>query len=388
MIDSPGPISYAVEARLLDADVVVDRVVVRELDAEVLARRHLDAVGVELQGLDGSHLDVRRTVAFTRRRRRRFARREGSHVRVVVGARHRVHLEDHVVVADAAELGALPGVGPRLGDHELDLVRRGVLAHVDRVSLDQELGHEKGVVHVGRLQHEPHRLTDRQRKVGRLTALPADDGPVGIVELPGPLLRHDRDRHARLVRPRLHRAEGDDAHDEQHEDDDRWDGRPQDLDLRVAVVLLGERVVARLAAVADDRVDDEALDREEHQGREYEHEHVQVEDVLPGVGLGIGRKQAAAQQRHDEQQSAGTDDVPRSRSGPRMWHQLVRGSWFLNRRIPTRRERSLRVGVMSGGRAQAAWRGTGCIVAKAVTRQPSSGPAPWSRAADTIRAPP
>ena len=64
---------------------------------------------------------------------------QGRDVGVEVAARHGLDDEGHVGVRGAAELGALAGVGPRLGDRELELVRRPLLAEVDEVALDEEL---------------------------------------------------------------------------------------------------------------------------------------------------------------------------------------------------------------------------------------------------------
>jgi hypothetical protein len=102
------------------------------------------------------------------------------------------------------------------------------------------------------------------------------------------------------------------------------------------VVLLGQRVVAGPPAVANDRVHEEALDADEDDCRERENEQVQVEDVLPRVRLRCGRQEAAAQQCDDDEQEAGANRRPRPRSGDRGGHQLVRGSWVLNRRVRTR----------------------------------------------------
>src|SRR5687768_9959291 len=58
----------AVEIGLDDADVMDRRVVVRELDAEVLAGRDLEAVRVELDARHGSELDGGAALAAVRRR--------------------------------------------------------------------------------------------------------------------------------------------------------------------------------------------------------------------------------------------------------------------------------------------------------------------------------
>ena len=85
----------------------------------------------------------------------------------------------------------------------------------------------------------------------------------------------------------------------------------------------GKRVVAGLAAVADDRVEDEALDAHEHDGGQDEDDDVEVEDVLAGLGHRIGRKQAAGQQADEQQGGSDAEGAPQPRSGHRSLHQMV-----------------------------------------------------------------
>ena len=92
----------------------------------------------------------------------------------------------------------------------------------------------------------------------------------------------------------------------------------------VAVQLLRQHVVARLAAVAEDGVQDEALDADEDDRRQAEDEQVEVEDLLAGLGLRLRRQHAAGASR------ATTSSTPPRRASVRIrlpdavgLHQLV-----------------------------------------------------------------
>jgi hypothetical protein len=216
--------------------------------------------------------------------------------------------EGHVGVPGAAELGALAGVCALLGDRELELVRISRVPEVDDVALDEELGHVERVVDVERLQDEPHGLPHGHRHRRRLPGGAADRGALLVVEGPLPLEALDLDRRAWLIGTRIHLAQRDHAEREEDQDDDGRDGGPDDLDRRVAVKLLGEHVVARLAPVARDGVEDEALDADKDDERQAEDQQVEVEDVLPRLGVRLRREHAAGKQREEQDASSGASD--------------------------------------------------------------------------------
>ena len=111
--------------------------------------------------------------------------------------------------------------------------------------------------------------------------------------------------------------------DEEDEDDHGRDGGPDDLDRVVAVELRRERVVAGLASIADDRVEDEALDSDEDDGGQDEDDQVEVEDVLGRPrSLGSGGSSSSPAGRRAAGGS-GAEDVRSPGSGRRSLHQLV-----------------------------------------------------------------
>ena len=102
---------------------------------------------------------------------------------------------------------------------------------------------------------------------------------------------------------------------EQDRHDDRRDDGPDQLGDRVAMGLGREAVVARLAPVAQDRVDDQPFDDEEDDRGDEEDEGVQVPDVGALLGHRDRREEAlddplagAADQRQDEEQGDADGD--------------------------------------------------------------------------------
>ena len=223
----------------------------------------------------------------------------------------------------AAELGALARVGPGLGDRERQLVRWSGVAEVDHVALDEEVRDVEGVVHVERVQDETHRLVHRQREHGRLIGRAGGLGAVLVAELPLPLEAGDLDgRRVGDVRAGLHLAQREHAEEEEDEDDDGRDDRPDDLDGVVAVELLRQDVVAGLAPVANDGVEDEALDADEDDRREAEDDQVEIEDVLAGVGLRRRRQETAGEQDHEHERRQPAGDRSQPGPGRRGVHRL------------------------------------------------------------------
>src|SRR6187200_373993 len=185
------------------------------------------------------------------------------------------------------------------------------------------------MVDVERLEDEPDGLIHRDRHDRRLAGSAVNDGALLIVERPLPLEALDLDRGAWVVRASLDLAQGDHAEREEDEDDDGRNRGPDDLDGRVAVELFRQDVVARSAAVADDGVEDEALDADEHDEREPEDEEVEVEDVLPRLGGRLRREHAAGQQPEQQDGSRGASEYARRAPWRRSLHQVVsRGSWL------------------------------------------------------------
>ena len=145
-----------------------------------------------------------------------------------------------------------------------------VVAEVDDVALDEELRDVEGVVDVERVRGRgaPARPTGTAR-TGRLAGGAGHLGAVLVAEGPLPLEAVDLDgRRVVDVRAGLDLAQREHAEDEEDEDDDGRDDRPDDLDGVVAVELLRQDVVAGLAPIADDRVQDEALDADEDDRRQ------------------------------------------------------------------------------------------------------------------------
>ena len=95
----------------------------------------------------------------------------------------------------------------------------------------------------------------------------------------------------------LDRVEGLPRDHEQERDDERRDEGPDDLGDVVAVGLGRQLVVARLAPVAQDRLDDQAFDDEEDRRRDEEHEGVQVPDLRALVVTASGGKSSGRSAR-------------------------------------------------------------------------------------------
>ena len=157
------------------------------------------------------------------------------------------------------------------------------------------------------MEKEADRLAHRQPHDRRLGGAAGDRVVVvrvvvvvAVAERPLPLEAVDLHHHRRLVRGGLHGAEGRDAEDEQDDDDDGRDDGPDDLDQVVAVELGRQAVVA--AAVAEDGVEDEALDAHEDDGRHDEDDHVEAERGLRLGRLRLRWDQAAAEQQRNGEQ--------------------------------------------------------------------------------------
>ena len=93
-------------------------------------------------------------------------RRVTRQPRLELGPRDRPDREQHAVVVDAAELGALPAVPARLIDREVEL---GRMAR-DGVPLEQEGRHVERVDHVVGGQQHVHRFADRHAPSRRAPA--------------------------------------------------------------------------------------------------------------------------------------------------------------------------------------------------------------------------
>ena len=157
------------------------------------------------------------------------------------------------------------------------------------VALEQELRDVERVDDVRAVQVEVDRLAGRERQAA-VRALRGVDREQRPACRPGRRparysndhwnwARDGPDLEVRLGRRRLDRVQGLPRDHEQEDHDDRRDERPDDLGEVVAVGLRRELVVAGLAAVADDRPDDQALDDEEDHDRDAEDDVVQVADV-------------------------------------------------------------------------------------------------------------
>ncbi len=224
--------------------------------------------------------------------------------RIEVGAGHRVDVEMHLVVAFAAQLGALAVERPAdilVLEGELEAV--GPARH--HVSLEQELRDVEGVDDVRALEVEVDGPADRQRQAAIRTLGLGDRQErlhvlvrhrvivVGqVLERPEELGGRRADLHLRLRRGDLDRVERQPRRDEQDSDDERGDDRPDHLGDRVAMRLRRKLVVTRLASIADDRPDDQPFDDEEDDDRDPEHQVVQLADVFAAIGDGLRREEA------------------------------------------------------------------------------------------------
>ena len=128
-------------------------------------------------------------------------------------------LADHPGVLRAAVLRAEEVVLARLGRVEPE---RRVAAR-DHVGLHAERRHEEGVDDVLGGRRQPHGPPDRHVQLVDLAL------PVGVLELPHPLLAHDVDVQGLGRRPGLREVDVR-APDEHHQADDQRDDRPADLE--------------------------------------------------------------------------------------------------------------------------------------------------------------
>ncbi len=241
--------------------------------------------------------------------------------RVEVRPRHRVDVEVHLAVGEAAELRALAVVDARLGDGELEAV--GMAG--DQVAFEEELGDVQRVDDVLGLLVEVDRLADRQvdlrwfgggaldGEVLRRLARVDPDLLTGVGELPLPLETGDVDGHRRVGRLGVDLVDHLVAEHEQHRHDDQRSQRPAELEQVVAVELRRQRVVP--APVAQHRPHDQALDQHEDHGGDDEQDHVQVVDRLGLLGgARVGTPCAAGQQQHAAQRQRDASDPGPRRS--------------------------------------------------------------------------
>ena len=236
------------------------------------------------------------------RGRRRLRRRLQGQPGIEIGAGQGVHVEQHDGVAGAAQFGAL--ATERLArvlviDLEVELVD----PTRDHVALEQELRDVERVddVVAGEVQLDGPTGRDDQaairagrdelgeERIRRRRDIPVRvlDRRVGVrhvVELPLELSGDRPDLEVRLRGPGVDDVERLPGDHEEGRHDDRRDHGPDQLGDRVAVGLGGERVVARLAPIAQDRVDDQPFDDEEDDRGDEEDEGVQVPDVRPLLG--------------------------------------------------------------------------------------------------------
>ena len=194
----------------------------------------------------------------------------------------------HQRVPAAAQLGALGGVvaGPRRGGpHGRRDARYGVELH-------RELGDEEAVDDVKRMELEHDRLVLGEVQVGGDDVLAAR--VVGELERELPLGDVDRDR-ARLVL--LVVAEHDVGVADEADDQHRRQGRPDDLEPRVAVdrraVLL---LLARLHPELPDREQDDGHDERSDRYRRDQQHVVERVDVVRLVGT---RRREPRNREHD-----------------------------------------------------------------------------------------
>ena len=198
-----------------------------------------------------------------------------------------LHRRRHDGVEDSAELGAAP--------LEDAFARRLEPEHVrpprDGVALSGELGHPPAVVDVVGDELELHRPVDREHE-------PVDgDLAVGVDVLPVELmaLYLDDELVCAVAARRLDGRRAGEDDDCDADQDDRGNGRPDDLEPRVSVDLraLGSLGLRVPAAEADDEEDERGLHGDEDDRTDGEDEPVELVDRLPARGSRIGGAEAA-----------------------------------------------------------------------------------------------
>ncbi len=239
-----------------------------------------------------------------------------------------MHVEQHDRVAGAAQLGALPAeglVGVLVVDLEVELVDPAR----DHVALEQELRDVEGVddVVAGQVELDgaPGRDDETAVSAGRdelaeqrircrrdipVRVLDRGVGVRHVVELPLELPGDRPDLEIRLGGLGVDDIERLPGDHEQDRHDDRGDDGPDQLGDGVAVRLGGKAVITRLAAVAQDRVDDQPFDDEEDDRGDEEDEGVQVPDVRTLLGHRDGWEQA-----RDDPVAGAADDGENEQKG-------------------------------------------------------------------------